>query len=75
MKMCSSSVVPIHERDKFSLMQFPKNELEHKQVEEILYALVFGSLMYDHVCTRPNISFTISFTVKCLDGINSGLDN
>ena len=33
MKKCSSSIVPIHKGDKFSLMQCPKNELERKQMK------------------------------------------
>ena len=46
MKKCLSSVVPIQKRDKFSLMQCPKNKLEQKQMEMIPYASIVGSLMY-----------------------------
>jgi len=34
------------EGDKFSLMQCPKNDMEWKQMENIPYAFVVGSLMY-----------------------------
>ena len=40
-----------------SLMQYPKNELEHKEMERIPYASIVGSLMYAQTCTRPDISF------------------
>ena len=43
MEKCSSSVVPIHKGDKFSLMQCPKNELECKQMEGIPYASIVGN--------------------------------
>ena len=40
-------------------MQCPKNELERKQMEQILYASIVGSLMYAQTCTRPDISFAV----------------
>jgi len=43
---CSASPVLIQKGDKFSLMQCPKNDLERKQMENIPYASVVGSLMY-----------------------------
>lgn len=45
MEKCSTSVVPIQKRDKFSLTQCPRNELEHKQIENIPYVSIVGSLM------------------------------
>ncbi|KAL0553776.1 hypothetical protein IC582_007680 [Cucumis melo] len=59
MDKCSSSVVPIHKGDKFSLMQCPKNELERNQMETIPYASIVGSLLYAQTCTRPDISFVV----------------
>ena len=55
----SAGVVPIQKGDKFSLMQCPKNNVEHKQMESILYASVVGSLMYLQTFTRPDISFAV----------------
>ena len=46
MKKCYVSVVPIQNRDKFNLMQCPRNELEHMEKKMISYAFVVGSLMY-----------------------------
>jgi len=40
-------------------MQCPKNDLEQKQMENILYAFVVGSLMYAQTCKRPDISFVV----------------
>ena len=59
MEKCSSSVFPIQKGDKFSLMQCPKNELERKQMEQIPYASMVGSLMYAQTCTKPDISFVV----------------
>jgi len=46
MDKCSASPVSIQKGHKFSLMQCPKNDLERKQMEDIPYASVVGSLMY-----------------------------
>ena len=59
MNNCSAGVVPIQKGDKFSLMQCPKNDVEHKQMESIPYASVVGSLIYLQTCTRPDISFAV----------------
>jgi len=56
---CSTSPVPIQKGDKLSLMQCPKNDLERKQMENIPYASIVGSLMYAQTCTRPYISFAV----------------
>jgi len=40
-------------------MQCPKNDLERKQMENIPYASIVGSLMYAQTCTRPDISFAV----------------
>ncbi|XP_059638613.1 secreted RxLR effector protein 161-like [Cornus florida] len=59
MEHCSASVVPIQKGDKFSLMQCPKNELEHKEMQNIPYASIVGSLIYAQVCTHPDIGFAV----------------
>ena len=46
MEKCSSSPVPIQKGDKFSLNQCPKNDMERKQMKDIPYASIVGSLMY-----------------------------
>ena len=58
MSVCSPSVVPIHKGDKFSLNQCPKTELEPKEMENIPYASIVGSLIYSQVCI-PDISFAL----------------
>jgi len=59
MDKCSASPIPIQKGDKFSLMQCPKTDLEQKQMKNIPYAYVVGSLMYAQTCTRPYISFAV----------------
>jgi len=59
MYKCSTSLVPIKKGEKFSFMQCLKNDLERKQMENIPYAFVVGSLMYVQTCTRPDISFAV----------------
>jgi len=73
MEKCSTSVVPIQKRDKFSLMQCPNNELERKEMEQIPYAYVVGSLMYAQTCTRPDINFVVGMLGRYHS--NPGLDH
>ena len=61
------------ERDKFSLMPCPTNELEREQMERILYASVVGSLIYAQTCTRPDISFVVGILGRYQS--NSGSDH
>ena len=59
MESCTLSPVPIQKGDNFSLSQCPKNDLEHKEMDNIPYASFVGSLMYAQTCTRPDISFAV----------------
>ena len=59
MESCSLSPVPIQKGENFSLSQCPKNDLEHKEMDNIPYASLVGSLMYAQTCTRPDISFAV----------------
>jgi len=45
-KDCSPSVAPIVKGDRFNLNQCPKNDFEREQMKNILYASIFGSLVY-----------------------------
>ena len=69
----SASVIQIQIGDKFSLMQCPKNDMEHKQMESIPYASVVHSLMYLQTCTRPDISFTVEMLGRYQS--NPGIDH
>ena len=73
MEKCSSSVVPIQKGDNYSLMQCPKNELERKQMEQIPYASIVGSLMYAQTCTRADISFAVGMLGRYQS--NPGMDH
>ncbi|XP_061365977.1 secreted RxLR effector protein 161-like [Gastrolobium bilobum] len=59
MNKCSPGVVPVQKGDKFNLMQCPKNDVEHKEMESIPYVYVVGSLMYAQTCTRLDINFAV----------------
>ena len=59
MDKSTASPVPIQRGDSFSRSQCPQNDLEHKEMENIPYASVVGSLMYAQTCTRPDISFAV----------------
>ena len=38
----------------------------------IPYALAIGSIMYSMICTRPNVSYTLSVTSRCQSDPNEG---
>ena len=59
MDKSTASPVPIQRGDSFNRSQCPQNDLERKEMENIPYASVVGSLMYAQTCTRPDISFAV----------------
>ena len=73
MDKCSIGKAPIQKGDQFSKMQCPKNELECKEMERILYASVVGSLNYVQTCTRPDISFAVGMLGRYQS--NPGMDH
>ena len=73
MKDCSPSVALIVKGDEFNLNQFPKNDLERKQMKDISYASIVGSLRYAKFCTRPDISFVVGM-LQIYES-NPGLDH
>ncbi|CAL8998294.1 unnamed protein product [Prunus brigantina] len=52
--------VPFSKGDKLSCDQPPKTEQEKLEMQDKPYASLVGSLMYAHVCTRPDLAFCIS---------------
>lgn len=50
---------PIAKGEKFSLNQYPKNDLEVSKMKKYPYASALESLMYAQVCTRPDLAFII----------------
>ena len=36
----SAGIAPLHKKDGFSLMQCPKNDMEHREMENISYVFV-----------------------------------
>ena len=59
MKDCAPGDTLIAKGDKFNLLQFPKNEIEKRKMENILYASTIGCLMYAQVCTHPDIAYVV----------------
>nr|GFA80675.1 retrovirus-related Pol polyprotein from transposon TNT 1-94 [Tanacetum cinerariifolium]GFA80716.1 retrovirus-related Pol polyprotein from transposon TNT 1-94 [Tanacetum cinerariifolium] len=47
---------PFASQFKISVAMSPKNDAERAYMEKVPYANVVGSLMYDMICTRPDIS-------------------
>ena len=64
---------PMAKREKFSLHQCLRNELERKDMERFSYALAIGSLMYAQVCTRPDIAYIVGMLSRYLS--NLGMDH
>ena len=71
MNNCSIGIVLIQKRDKFSLMQCPKNDVERKQMESTPYAYVVSS--FNLFATRPYISFVVGILSQ--DHSNPGIDH
>ena len=52
-------VMNCSKRDKFSLLQYPMNNLQKEQMKDIPYASVVKSLVYAQVCTYLDISIPL----------------
>jgi len=59
MQDCKPGNTSVAKGNKFNLSQYPKNNLEVKEMHKIPYASAVGSLMYAQVCTRPDITFIV----------------
>ena len=69
-KNCSPSITPIVKGNKFNLNQCIKNDFERKQMKNILYALVVGSIMFVQVCTKPNMAFVVYLAQNVYTNMN-----
>ena len=59
--------------DKFSLSQYPKNNFEIQEMQQIPYVSAIGNLMYAQVCTRPDIAYIVSMLGRYIS--NPGKDH
>ncbi|KAG8483132.1 hypothetical protein CXB51_022089 [Gossypium anomalum] len=73
MQNCRPGDTPVTKGDKFSLTQCPKSNLEIQEMQKIPYASAVGSLMYDQVCTRPDIAYIVGMLGRYLT--NPGIDH
>ena len=73
MNNCSAGIAPLQNRDRFSLMQCPKNDVKRKEMENVPYAYVVGSLMYLQTCTRLDIRFAVAMLGRYQS--NLGIDH
>lgn len=69
----STRIIPIQKGDKFSEMQCQENDLEHKDMELIPYALVVRSLVYVQICTWSDINFVVEMLGQYQS--NPGMDH
>ena len=44
----------------------PKNEIENKEMKNIIYASIVGSLMFAQVCTCLNIAYVVGMLGRYL---------
>ena len=56
--------VPLGQHYKLSEDQKPKNEAEEKEMRQIPYANIIGSVMYAMISTRPDIAQAVSVTSR-----------
>ena len=66
MKDCHPGDTPIVKGCMFGLIHCPKNKVEKKEIQKIIYALVVVSFMYAQVCTRPVIAFIVGMLRRYL---------
>ena len=52
--------IPLAQQFKLSKEQCPKTDSERREMSKIPYASIVGSIMYTMVCTRPDLSHSIS---------------
>ena len=59
MHNCSLRSVPVINGERLSKDHYPRNDRERIAMKNVRYSSAMGSLMYDQVCTRPNIAFVV----------------
>ena len=63
---CKPGDTPMAKGDKFSLSQYPKNNFEIQEMQQIPYASAIGSLIYAQVCTHPDIAYIVGMLGRYL---------
>lgn len=57
MHKCSAPLASVDKGDKFGTFQCPRNRYEADKMKVVPYIFVIGSIMYDQVCTHPDMAF------------------
>lgn len=60
MEHCNEGELPIGKGDKLTLKQCPDTYHDIQVMKDKPYALLVRSVMYEKVCTRPNLAFALS---------------
>ncbi|KAI3703981.1 hypothetical protein L1987_74182 [Smallanthus sonchifolius] len=56
--------VPMTKGTVLNKSQFPSTDIETKDMEAIPNASTIGSIMYAMLCTRPDVSYALSMTIR-----------
>ena len=51
--------IPLASHFRLSSSQCSNSQEEEDEMSRVLYASAVGSLMYDIVCTRPNLAYVV----------------
>ena len=60
MRDCKAVNTPIAAHFKLSSDQCPKSDEDKRRMSHVPYSNAIGSLMYDMVCTRPDLAYVVS---------------
>ena len=61
---CKPVSTPIAPHLKLLSSQSPRTDLDFEYMSKVSYSSVIGSLMYDMVCSRPNLSYAMSLVSR-----------
>ena len=64
MEESKKGMLPMATGKLLSKVQSPQNDIEREYMSNVPYASAVGSIMYAMICTRPDVSFALSFTSR-----------
>ena len=69
MQESKSVKVPIHVGVKLFVEKCPKTQEDEEYMSQFPYASAIGSLMYEMVCTRPDIAHSMGFLSRYMSKV------